>query len=700
MSDTVNEGLLDLGICPDCALELADPNSRHYRYPFIHCNHCGPRYAILEGIPFQRSNTSLKNFPPCPDCIEEQQDPHSRRFGLETISCPACGPQFWLETVSKGEKKISARGEAALAIAHNLLAQGRLLYLRGSRASYLLCQAFDPQAISALRNCLGGSDQPLSLLFPDLQALEEHCLLDGSSAALLESAPRPLLLLEKRVESPLGKQISPYLKTMPARLPVDGLERLLFQESKRKRFSLAGQVAPPRALVCTGYSSLTELNGQNQHDNRLSLEGAVAGSLVHQLDVYPPPGDTTLRLCPEQGEGSETTSSTQRQRYYPLNLGGGYTPLHIQLPAASNPILAYGSDRENTLCFAQGQSAWLYPGNGDLNGAPPSLENYAKSLASLEKLQGGKAEILAHDLDENQLSTRLAQERGRREGLVCVPVQQHQALLAACRVDNQLPPGMPAIGVTFDLGGAGTDRQKGKPVIWGGEFFIITEHGFQRAYHLSYQPLPGGAGASRNLARRALAYLWEAGVEWELDIPSVSAVCAQETSLLRSMLKHRLNTPNHSSMGILFEAVASLVGLRQETSYPAQALWEIEAALDPDELAAYSFEIMERQDSPGQINPLPLVREVVEDLRTRVKSGRILARFQNGVVALVFQVCSELRHQRGISSVLLSGEIWQNHLLLQTTIRKLREGGFQVYTHQRTPPNASSLSLGQAIIAG
>ena len=699
MSDVVNEELLDLGICQDCAQELANPASRHYRYPFIHCNSCGPRYAILEGVPLERSNTRLKDFPACLDCINEQQDPHSRRFGLQTISCPACGPQIWMETISKGEKKIIARGEAALSKAHSLLGQGRLVHLQGSRASYLICQAFHSQAVSALRCCLGGSDQPLSLLFPDLQALAEHCLLDGTSAALLESAPRPLLLLEKRVESPLGKQVSPYLKTMPARLPVDGLELLLFQKSKRGRFPRGSQAAPPRALVLVECSSLAKINGQNQVDNCPPQEGMAAGSLVHQLDLCHPPGDTILRLFPEQIRFNQPNSPNREQVHFPLNLGGGYAPLHIRLPRNSPPVLAYGSDRDNSSCFAQGQSAWLNPGNGNLNSAQ-SLADCETRLARLEKLHGGKAEILAHDLDEDQLSSRLALEKGCRERIDCVAVQQHQALLAACRVDNQLPPGMPAIGVAFDLGSAGTDSQKGKPVIWGGEFFITTDHVYQRAYHLSYQPLPGGAGTSHNLARIALAYLWEAGVEWGLDVSSVSAICAQETSLLRSMLKHRLNTPNHSSMGILFEAVASLVGLRQETSYPAQALWEIEAAMYPDERAAYSFDVVEKQELPRQIDPLPLIREVVEDLRARVKSRQILARFQNGVTSLVLQVCTELRHQHGISNVLLSGEVWQNLHLLEKTLHQLGGAGFQVYTHQRTPPNASSLSLGQAIIAG
>jgi hydrogenase maturation protein HypF len=368
-------------------------------------------------------------------------------------------------------------------------------------------------------------------------------------------------------------------------------------------------------------------------------------------------------------------------------------------PTTSRRPWQGGSDRDHTLCLTHGQEAWISPQSFDLSHGI-LLENLEADLAHFQQLTGTHPEILAHDLDKNQLSSRFIQEIAEREALPVVAVQHHQAHLAACLADNQRAGEAPVIGIIFDFGGLGLDSQKGKPVTWGGEILIGSPEGFQRAYHLAYQPLPGGDAAAETIAHTALAYLWEAGLEWEIDIPSVAAVCAQETSLLRSMLKHRLNTPLHSSMGVLINAVASLAGLRQETCYPAQALWEMEAAADPHERDAYTFDFLEMDGDPGQINPLPVIQALVEHARAGLKPGRIAARFHNGVAEMVYQICTELRLRQNLTEVALSGEVWQNLLLLQKTARLLQQGGFKVYVHRQTPPNNACVSLGQSVIAG
>jgi hydrogenase maturation protein HypF len=609
--------------------------------------------------------------------------------------------QIWLETRYKQVSKIEARGEAAISKAQRWLEQGKLLVIQGKETIYLACAADHGQAVAELRGKLGQPEQPIPVLFPHLQAVEEFCWLDEVAAEALESEHHPVVIIEKRLGTPLSKLAAPYLKTLSVRLPNSLLEHMLFQEARKSRFSLGAPAVSPTAIMLASSRLIGEMAGLNAQQGIDRLGGIVAGLLLHEGRLEYQGEESVLRIFqqdqskikPQSGQPKRTTT------IYPLRLGRGWAPLRLKLTGKLLPVLAGGSERDNTICLAQEQDAFISPHNGDLS-QPSNLAYFESSLDQLQKLSGIQPEILAHDLDTDQLATRIILEKAQREGLPAVAVQHHHAHLAACLADNERQGLAPAIGVIFDFGGLGQDSQKGRPVIWGGEFLVAGGQAYQRSYHLAYQPLPGGNNACRVIARKALAYLWEAGIEWEIDIPSVAAVCAQETSLLRSMLKHRLNTPLHSSMGVLFEAVASLAGLRQESSYPAQALWELEAAADPDERERYVFDILETAEGSSQIDPLPVIRALVEDARAGLKPGQIVARFHNGVAEMVYQVCTQLRNQQNLTEVALSGEVWQNLLLLQKTARQLQQGGFKVYVHQQTPPNSACLSLGQAVIAG
>jgi hydrogenase maturation protein HypF len=608
---------------------------------------------------------------------------------------------IWLETLHGRVPKIEARDEAAIFKAQRWLEQGKLLGIQGWGTIYLACAADHPSAVAELRKKSSQPEQPLPLLFGDLQTVREFCRVDKAAAAALESEHRPLLILEKRLDTPLSKLAAPYLKTLPVRLPKNHLEHMLFQEAKKSRFSLGAQSVPPMAILLANSAWIVEMAGLDPGQAIAKLGNLAAGFLMHDGRWETSPEDTVLTIFQPDRNESEPPSGgpATNTAVYPLRLGRGWAPLHLRLTGSLPPVLAGGSERDNTICLARKQDAYISPHNGDLS-QPSNLAYFESSLDQLQKLSGIQPEILAHDLDTGQLATRIILEKAQREALPAVAVQHHHAHLAACLAENGQQSQAPAIGVIFDFGGLGEDSQKGRPVIWGGEFLVATGRAYERSYHLAYQPLPGGDSASRIIAQKAMAYLWEAGIEWEIDIPSVAAVCAQETSLLRSMLKHKLNTPLHSSLGILFEAVASLAGLRQETSYPAQALWELEAAADPQERESYTFDILETAGRPGQIDPLPVIRSLVEDARAGLKPGRIAARFHNGVAELVYQICSELRIRQNVTEVALSGQVWQNMLLLQKTVRLLRQGGFKVYVHRQTPPNPACISLGQSVIAG
>ena len=692
--------LTDRGICRECVRELADLGSRYYHFPLIHCNRCGPRSSILEDLPLKRSNTSLRDFPPCAECQSEREDPSSRRYRLETIICSQCGPQVRLEKASKGAApKTEAQGDQAIHKAQRILAQGKLLGISGSRGSSLFCDAGNPQAVERLRQRLDSPDRPLTLIAANLQSAAEICYLDETAVAALESAARPVVILEKRAETHLTKQAAPFLKTLGIRLPATGLEQLLFMEGKRLRLPVGRSVRPPSALLAASGDLISKIISVDRREAIARLLEYVEGCLLHDLEGELQAGETVVRVFPGSNYAIDRASVRPGEAVFPVRIGRGWTPLPVELPFTLPPVLAGGSERQNTTCHTQASQALLSGQNGDLKQAG-NLAIFEQSAMLIERLSGIRPEILAHDLDRQALATRFILERSRREALPAVAVQHHHAHIAACMVENGLPEGQPVAGIAFDLGGLGEDAEQTKPVLWGGEFLVAGYTGYMRPYHMAYLPLPGGEAATNNLARTALAYLWEADIAWEIDLPSVSAICAQENSLLRSMLKHRLNTPLHSSMGRLFEAIASLAGLRQEVSYPSQALLEMESATDRDEKAAYTFEIRVAGDGSYEIDPLPVILAVVEDVRNRVRIGRISARLQNGVAELVYQVCTELRSSHNINRIALSGEVWQNTLLLQKTTSLLQEGSFQVYTHHLAPPNDACLSLGQAVIAG
>ena len=632
------------------------------------------------------------------ECQVEQSDPNSRRFRLETINCPQCGPQAKLVRAGKGASKIEASGDQAVLKAQSILTQGKLLAVQGSVGIYLVCDADRPQAVERLRQALDSPDRPLPVVVSNIQSAAELCDLEPPAARALESAARPVVIVDQNTETRLAKQAAPYLRTLGIRLPASGMEQLLFMEGEKPRFPVRGRAGPPRALIEAEIASLRDAAPMQVQEKVAALLGYVEGILLHEVEFHVQP-TSVVRVFAGATYSQDGRGDNALTGVLPIRIGRGFSPLPVELSFNLPPILAGGSDRSNTICITRASKALLSGENGDLKQVE-NLANFEAAVKRVERLSGITPEFLAHDLDRQSLATRFILERAGRESLPAVAVQHHHAHIAACLAENSLPEGQPVVGVAFDLGGIGEDPDQARPVSWGGEFFVGGYREYKRAYHLAYLPLPGGDPGATNLARTALAYLWEAGIPWEIDLPSVSAICAQENSLLRSMLKHRLNTPLHSSMGRLFEAAASLAGLRQEVSYPIQALLEMEAAADREEKRAYTFELQAAADGSFQIDPLPVIRAVVEDVRSRARIGQVSARLHNGVAELVFLVCDEMRKGYGTNQIVLSGEVWQNILLLGKTMQLLQQGGFQVYTHRLTPPNNACISLGQAVIAG
>ncbi len=389
------------------------------------------------------------------------------------------------------------------------------------------------------------------------------------------------------------------------------------------------------------------------------------------------------------------TGSLKAPAIYPLRRSCGYAPFPVHLPFNAPPILATGAELKNTFCIAQDEYAFLSQHIGDMENYE-TYQSFETSVAHFEKLYRLKPKLIAHDLHPDYLTTRYALERSASQHLPLVGIQHHHAHIAACMVDNGLDPDEPVIGIAFDGTGYGSDG-----AIWGGEFLIASLTAFQRAAHLKYYPLPGGDMAIRKPARIALAYLWQGGLDWHNEYAPAQALCAEERTALHAQLVHAINTPMTSSMGRLFDAIASLAGLRQFVSYEAQGAIELEAMIDTSETSTYEYIISTNANGAETlIDPQLVIQAAAEDYLQRIAPAKIAARFHKATTRMILEVCSQLRKQHAVSRVALSGGVWQNMALLSVTRAALIEAGFSVYIHQRVPTNDGGISLGQAAIAG
>lgn len=682
----------DVATCPDCLAELFDPADRRWRYPFTNCTNCGPRFTIITDIPYDRPNTTMAGFPLCPDCAQEYHDPRDRRFHAQPVACPTCGPQLWLEAAQPaagGETGIleeslrqqplpgAARGEAALEQALHLLAEGKILAIKGLGGFHLACDAANPQAVAELRRRKLRVDKPFALMMPTLQAVRAHCQVSPEEAALLESRPRPIVILRRLPGSPLAAECAPQQDTLGVMLPYTPLHHLLFAAPAGDPGFL-----PPQALVMTSGNLSEEPIATGNREARQRLGALAEAFLMHDRPIRTRCDDSVARLP----AGSPSPQLLRRSR--------GFAPAPLYLPWKSPELLAAGAELKNTFCLVREKCAILSHHIGDLENYE-TLQAFEDSVAHLEKLFRVQPAALAYDKHPDYLATRYALERAGREGLPAVGIQHHHAHIAACMADNGLDGSQPVLGLAFDGTGYGDDG-----AIWGGEFLLVDYAGFRRLAQLAYAPLPGGDAAVRRPARAALAYLWQAGLDWLPELPPVQDMCAEDRTVLRSQLEHRLNAPLTSSMGRLFDAAAALAGVRQRVNYEAQAAIEFESLLDPSEDGAYPFELqLGAPGAPLQVGYTQMLQNLVQDVLAGLPLPRLSARFHNGLAQMLVQVCETLRRQTGVSLVALSGGVWQNAALFSRAVRGLQQAGFDTLTHRQTPTNDGGLAFGQAAVA-
>jgi hydrogenase maturation protein HypF len=669
----------DVGICLDCLNELFDPNNHRYRYPFINCTNCGPRFTIILDVPYDRPKTTMSTFEMCHKCSTEYEDPLDRRFHAQPIACPECGPNVWLEYsesfIERGNhnnfRKASTNilKEDAIKEARNILSSGKILAVKGLGGFHLACDATNPKAVAELRKRKLRVEKPFALMIPDIETVASHCELDATERDLLLGFERPVVILERRSESNIAVEVAPGQNTLGVMLPYTPLHYLLLEPDSNF----------PDVLVMTSGNISEEPIAYQNHDVLNRLAGLADAFLMHDRDIHIRCDDSVVRAGTKSQEG--------RNIYY-LRRSRGYAPYPVHLPWEAIPLLAVGPELKNTFCQTNKRYAFISHHIGDMENFE-TLDSFIKGIEHFEGLFRVKPEVLAYDKHPNYMASRYAIDRAEREEIQAIGIQHHHAHIASCMVENAHSLDEPVIGISFDGTGYGDDG-----AIWGGEFLLSYYRNYRRLFHLAYVPMPGGELAIREPWRMSLAWLNQLNIDWDEDFPPVKHAEVGAREVVKKQIDKKINTPLTSSMGRLFDAVSAFVGVRFQVNYEAQAAVELEALVDPQERGLYQFDIAE-----GNISAGPLFQDIIADLGKGTAVSKISARFHNGVAHMVRTTCQILRERSGIGVVALSGGVWQNMTLLIKTVDWLIEDGFIVYLHKQVPPNDGGVSLGQAVVA-
>lgn len=646
----------DVAACNSCLVDVGDHNNRRFAYPFTNCTDCGPRFTIIRAIPYDRANTTMAGFRMCPRCQAEYDDPADRRFHAQPNACPQCGPHLTL-TDARGTEP---PGEPLTAAARRLAA-GEIVAIKGIGGFHLACDALDESAVTRLRDRKWREAKPLAVMVPDLATARSLCEIGSAERAMLTSPARPIVLMRLRSKAAIAHAVAPGLRTLGVMLPYSPLHHLLFASGC------------PRALVMTSGNRSDEPIAIDNSD-AISRLGEIADAFVlHDRPIHVRCDDSVIRVV----EDAEL----------PMRRSRGYAPLPIALPLRLRAILGCGGQMKNTICLTRGDYAFLSPHIGDL-GNFETFVAYEETAARMKSLFRLRPEAVAHDLHPDYGSTRYAHSLPPE--VPRIAVQHHHAHVAACMAENGVRESV--IGVAFDGTGYGIDG-----TVWGGEFIVAEYADFTRAAHLGCVPMPGGERAIREPLRMALAHLMHAFGEWDFALPPLREATARERGAIESQIERGFNAPLTSSIGRLFDAVASLTGIRHRARYEGQAAMELEAAAEPVADRCYPIELAGHE--PIVINPAPIICAVVGDVRAGASPATIASRFHATLASMIVAVCLRLRDRTGLPYVALSGGVFQNGILLPAARRGLESEGFTVFTHRRVPPNDGGLALGQAMVA-
>jgi hydrogenase maturation protein HypF len=643
----------DVATCAACLKELLDPTGRRYHYPFTNCTNCGPRFTITLGVPYDRPNTTMREFEMCEECAAEYDDPTDRRFHAQPIACPRCGPRVAL--LDRNGRELP--GDPIVRAAE-LLRKGTVIAIKGLGGYHIACDASNESAVNELRQRKRREEKPLAIMVGGLETACRVAVTTPADTAILASRRRPIVLLMRREDSGIAAPVAPRNKYLGVMLPYTPLHHLL----------LAAMGGP---IVLTSGNLSEEPIAHRDGDARQRLAGIADAFLVHDRAIHVRCDDSVVRVV----EGRE----------YPLRRARGYAPEPLVVdPPFNRPVLAAGPELKHTFCIGIEERAILSHHIGDLE-SWPAMVAFTEAVEHFTHVFDVGPDVVAHDLHPEYLSTKWALALG---DVATVGVQHHHAHIASCLADNNRSERV--VGLALDGTGYGDDG-----AVWGCEVLVCDLATYERVAHLRYMPLPGGAAAIREPWRMAAAYLSEAfGTEAErLELEFVKRTRARWTPILR-MVHAGLNAPPTSSAGRLFDAAAALCGLRDRVTYEGQAAAELEQAADPHTAWGYPCSVKD-----GELDGLELIAALAEDLAGGRPLPEAAAAFHNGFAAALVGAAGRACRLHRVATVALSGGTWQNALLLQRVRDALAAAGLEVLIHRRVPSNDGGISLGQAVVA-
>ena len=668
--------MADIATCPDCLKEVFDISNRRYQYPFTNCTNCGPRFTIIEALPYDRSNTSMKKFPMCPACNHEYQDPEDRRFHAQPNACPVCGPRVELWDANG---KAMALHRQAIIHAVKAIRDGKIVALKGLGGFHLVVDARNEHAVRELRKRKNREEKPLALMVPTIEAAKTLCSVSDLEERLLSSPEAPIVLMERKIDvqgsrfevqsakptthpsnlelrtlNLVASSVSPNNPYLGVMLPYTPLHHILMRELGFPIVATSGNLSDEP--ICT-----------DEHEALKRLSRIADVFLVHNRPIVRHVDDSIARVM----LGRELL----------LRRARGYAPLPVSIPPESHAILAVGAHLKNTVALHTGGNVFISQHIGDLE-TQQSFNAFHAVVSDFQKLYEVQPSEIVCDLHPDYLSTKFA----RASGIPTFDVQHHYAHVASCMAENDLSGTV--LGVSWDGTGLGTDE-----TIWGGEFLLTDHAAFERVATFRRFRLPGGEQAIKEPRRSAVGLLHELYGESEYADTSLLPVASftkPALGVIQQMLAKKVNSPLTSSVGRLFDAVASITGLRHAVNFEGQAAMELEFALagvESDE--SYSFLVSD--DTPMIVDWAPMLFEIIADQQQKVPVGLISAKFHNTLAETVVSVAKRIRELR----VVLTGGCFQNRYLTERTVQLLKSEGFKPYWHQRVPPNDGGIALGQ-----
>ena len=673
--------LPDIAACPECLEDILDPGNRRYRYPFTNCTNCGPRYSIIESLPYDRPHTTMKGFPMCPECREEYENPMDRRFHAQPNACPKCGPQLALWNT---DGRSLAKQDLALSHSVEALRAGKIVAVKGIGGFHLMVDARNEEAVLRLRQRKHREEKPFALMFPSIESVQMECEVSSLEERLLLSPEAPIIILNRNLSfgnrhSAICESVAPHNPSLGVMLPYAPLHHLLMKELNFPIVATSGNLSNEPMCI-------------DEREAVIRLKGIADLFLVHDRPIVRHVDDSIVRVM----MGRELV----------LRRARGYAPLPITINSLDGTTtLAVGAHLKNTIALANGKNVFISQHIGDLESLE-SMNAFHDVIKSAENLYHVLPERFVCDMHPDYLSTQFAKIADAN----AIQIQHHYAHVASCMAENQLEG--PLLGVSWDGAGYGPDG-----TIWGGEFLLIGDSSFERVAMLRTFRLPGGEKAIHEPRRTAVGVLYEMYGESLFardDIPFLKSFDSGELLLLRQMLTKKINSPVTSSAGRLFDAVAALIGIRNAVTFEGQAAMELEWAIGQVNVEeTYPFTIGEcrmpndrtgeagyeqdrtRRKTLHAVDWAPMISEIIEDGKGKVSTATISAKFHNTLSSMIVDVVRTVGEKR----IVLTGGCFQNKYLAERTVRLLRDQGFKPYWHQRVPPNDGGISLGQ-VFAG